>query len=66
MGVSKTAYKVPGVWGPYRNALLEDHWLYEGGQSAAGSLLDHVTQGHPAYEEVKQGGRLHGSFIQAR
>ena len=29
-------------------------WLLEGGQSATGSLLDHIITTHPAYQELKQ------------
>ena len=46
MALSRDARAVPGVWGPYYGALLPEWWLNEGGQSASGSLLDHVLQSH--------------------
>lgn len=45
---------VPGVWGPYYSVLLEGFWANEGGQSAAGALLDHVIARHSAHGELKQ------------
>lgn len=41
---------VNGVWGPYRDVLIPDYWLAEGGQSATGELLKHVLETHPAYQ----------------
>ncbi|MHA6732190.1 FGGY-family carbohydrate kinase [Devosia sp. A369] len=38
----------PGVWGPYYSAMVPGVWLLEGGQSAAGSALDHLVTLHPA------------------
>ncbi|KAI9833686.1 MAG: hypothetical protein M1826_006777 [Phylliscum demangeonii] len=43
---------VKGVWGPYRDVLIRDHWMAEGGQSATGELLKHVLNTHPAYAET--------------
>lgn len=43
---------VDGVWGPYRDVLIPDMWLAEGGQSATGELLKHVIETHPAYSEA--------------
>ena len=43
---------VPGVWGPYRDVLLPEYWMAEGGQSATGELLKHVLETHPAAQEV--------------
>ena len=43
---------VKGVWGPYRDVLMPDYWLAEGGQSATGELLKHVLETHPAFQQV--------------
>jgi D-ribulokinase len=52
MSSSPEAVRIPGVWGPYYAAMLSDHWLSEGGQSAAGAALDHLVRLHPAYPEL--------------
>lgn len=52
LAMSKNPVFVPGVWGPYRDVVLPDFWLAEGGQSATGELLRHVLDIHPAYNET--------------
>ena len=43
---------VKGVWGPYRDVLIPDYWMAEGGQSATGELLKFVLETHPAFPQV--------------
>jgi D-ribulokinase len=43
---------VPGVWGPYFQAMVPGFWLNEGGQSAAGAAIDHLVRMHPASAEA--------------
>ncbi|KAF1987023.1 Pentulose kinase [Aulographum hederae CBS 113979] len=43
---------VNGVWGPYRDVLIPEYWMAEGGQSATGELLKHVIETHPAFQEA--------------
>ncbi|CAE6478991.1 unnamed protein product [Rhizoctonia solani] len=40
---------VPGVWGPYKNAVFPGWWMNEGGQSSTGQLIDFILTTHPAY-----------------
>ena len=49
MTVSPEPRFVPGIWGPYFSAMIPELWLNEAGQSAVGSLVDHVVQTHAAY-----------------
>ena len=44
---------IPGIWGPYYSAVLEGYWLHEGGQSAVGSLIDHLIHSHPAFKCIQ-------------
>jgi ribulose kinase len=53
MACASDATFVPGVWGPYFSAMIPELWLLEGGQSATGSLIDHVVQGHPARAQAE-------------
>ena len=48
LGLSPDTQPIPGIWGPYFGAAAPDLWLVEGGQSAAGALLDHVIRTHSA------------------
>jgi FGGY-family pentulose kinase len=52
LAMSKEPVFVEGVWGPYRDVLLPNYWMAEGGQSATGELLKHVLETHPAYNET--------------
>lgn len=45
---SRQAEPIAGFWGPYFGVGLPGLWLTEGGQSAAGALLDHVVRMHAA------------------
>lgn len=39
---------VPGVWGPFLDAVYPGCWLHEAGQSLSGGALDAVFRQHPA------------------
>ncbi|KAK8194231.1 hypothetical protein M8818_007419 [Zalaria obscura] len=52
LAMSKGPVFVDGVWGPYRDVLIPDYWMAEGGQSATGELLKHVLETHPAFQEA--------------
>jgi FGGY-family pentulose kinase len=51
--MSKDPIFVNGVWGPYRDVIIPNFWVAEGGQSATGELLRHILETHPAFEETK-------------
>ena len=59
---------VPGVWGPYRSAMIPGLWLNEGGQSAAGAAIDRLVEGHPARAEAEAmaAGASLAAFLGAR
>ncbi|MEM6694087.1 MAG: FGGY-family carbohydrate kinase [Pseudomonadota bacterium] len=48
IGLTREPVFVPGVWGPYFGVVLGGYWALEGGQSAAGALLDAVIARHAA------------------
>jgi len=52
LAMSEKPVFVNGVWGPYRDVLIPDYWMAEGGQSATGELLRHVIETHPAHREA--------------
>jgi FGGY-family pentulose kinase len=54
LAMSKNPVFVKGVWGPYRDVLIPDYWMVEGGQSATGELLKHVIETHAAHGDAVQ------------
>ncbi|XP_075164682.1 FGGY carbohydrate kinase domain-containing protein [Haematobia irritans] len=53
MSLTREPCWAQGVWGPYRSAIIPGYYLNEGGQSAAGLLLDYVIKAHPQYMHIK-------------
>jgi ribulose kinase len=49
LAVTSNEIPVPGVWGPYFEALMPETWLLEAGISASGAFLEHVLKSHPAH-----------------
>lgn len=47
MLLSREQRHIPGVWGPFRDAILPGFWLHEAGQSYSGAALDDVIALHP-------------------
>jgi FGGY-family pentulose kinase len=54
---------VNGVWGPYRDVVIPNFWMAEGGQSATGELLKHVIETHPAHQDAVQASKESNSNI---
>lgn len=52
--LTEDAVFVPGIWGPYYSVLLPRLWANEGGQSAAGALIDAVIARHSASQKIAQ------------
>lgn len=48
IALTPEAHFVPGVWGPYYGVVVPGTWALEGGQSAAGALIDAVIARHAA------------------
>ncbi|MBC8139575.1 MAG: FGGY-family carbohydrate kinase [Fibrella sp.] len=52
MAASREPKFIEGVWGPYFGAMVPGMWLTEGGQSAAGQLIDHVIEDSSAFADL--------------
>jgi FGGY-family pentulose kinase len=50
--MSRDPVFVNGVWGPYRDSIMPNYWMAEGGQSATGELLKHVLETHPSFNQA--------------
>lgn len=57
---------VPGVWGPYRSAMVPGHWLNEGGQSAAGAAIEALLAHHPQATQIDPGKQGLPAFLADR
>ncbi len=65
MAVSREALFVPGIWGPYRSAMIPGLWLTEGGQSATGALIDHTVMSHARGPELAREAQAKGTTVYA-
>jgi nuclear pore complex protein Nup93 len=63
LAMSKEPIFVPGVWGPYRDVLIPEFWMAEGGQSATGELLRHILETHPAHADALKEAQAAGKNI---
>uniref|UniRef100_A0A1Q3FKT1 FGGY carbohydrate kinase domain-containing protein n=1 Tax=Culex tarsalis TaxID=7177 RepID=A0A1Q3FKT1_CULTA len=64
MSLTEGPIMAPGIWGPYKNAIIPNLYLNEAGQSATGVLMDFILQTHPCYagllEEHGSNGKIYG------
>lgn len=63
LAISRAQRFVPGVWGPYYSAMVPGYWLAEGGQSATGSLIDHVIRTHAQSEVLFREARAKATTV---
>ncbi len=63
MAVSSVPRFIQGVWGPFYSAMIPGLWLTEGGQSATGSLIDHVIFTHARGRELQEEARRRGLTV---
>ncbi|MDV7143943.1 FGGY-family carbohydrate kinase [Tropicimonas sp. TH_r6] len=68
IGLTRDPVFVPGVWGPYFGVVLDGYWALEGGQSAAGALIDAVLARHSATATLaaEAGGQRVTDLLDAR
>lgn len=52
MSITENILFTPGIWGPYKHALIPNYFLAEGGQSASGVLIDFILNNHPDYQKI--------------
>lgn len=65
MVVSPEPVMVPGVWGPYFGAMIPGAWLNEGGQSAAGALIDWTIRRSAAHADLAAEAAREGRDVHA-
>jgi len=63
MAVARKACFIKGVWGPYYSAMIPGMWLTEGGQSATGSLIDHIIGMHARADDISAEAEVDGITI---
>lgn len=63
MAVSREPKFVPGVWGPYFQAMVPGMWLSEGGQSATGALIDHTVHSHVRGAQLASEAKAQGRTV---
>ncbi|WP_181699046.1 FGGY-family carbohydrate kinase [Chthonobacter albigriseus] len=56
--------RIPGVWGPFKDAVFPGFWMHEAGQSLSGAALDAVLADHPA-SPGKPSAELHAETAKA-
>lgn len=65
MAVSNDARFVPGIWGPYWNAMIPGMWLNEAGQSATGALIDFIISSHSFGPNLMEDAEKAGTSVYA-